>query len=317
MNKRKKIMIAVIATMGVLLITKIPAQAQLSSTMSSTISSTSSPASTTPASSTAMVSSTVTTITSVGSPIYVSNPGAGYIQLNGLTISSIVSSGNMPVQILATSPDYPTQLITLNTSGATVLPSTVMTPTTCEEFTSDAATTGMAITCPIPPVASAPSVSTSTITPSSTSFYYDPYTLVVNAATNLLLSDRSSASIGDLVPGDQINVYGYYSNGTIDAEVIRDLSRSVGTSAIGSTISSSSSSAMVASTLQSEINQLEALVLQLAAELSVNVTTSTTATSTVSSTTTSCPMIPYSSSTTSTISGCMTASSTGSTTIYQ
>jgi hypothetical protein len=48
----------------------------------------------------------------------------------------------------------------------------------------------------------------------------------ITSATQLLLSDRAAAVLGNFTPGDVINVYGYYDgNGSIQGQVVRDLSK--------------------------------------------------------------------------------------------
>lgn len=200
--------------------------------------------------------------------------GTGYLQLNGLTVVSVSgmsgtanSTATAPTEIIATAP----------TTGAT-----------CEQFGSMSATTGTSVACPVPTAQMTPNAST------SSPAYYDPYTIIVDNATQIEANDRTPATLASIVPGDTINAYGYYDGtGTLDAQIVRDLSRgeAAGTTA---TAGNASDSTTIAS-LRAQLNNLETLVLQLAAELGVSTSgmmMPQTATGTTPTFPVACPMMP-------------------------
>jgi hypothetical protein len=302
MRKTMMMTIAIFGMLGIMFMAgSNRANAQLfsytgSSTTSTATTADTSTASTTDMSSTAsstmMASSSGTSVagttSTVAVPIYVAAPPTsmapgtpGYIQLNGLTVTSVSAAGSLPMQVLVANTAYPTL-----TNGNAMATSSALA-VTCEQFTSDSATTGTSVTCPMPLVAST-AVPTSTVTSTApATIYYSPYTITVDAATQLLLDDRTPATFADIMPGDQVNVYGYYDGvNTINAEIIRDVSRSsaTGTTSGGMTVTGGASTT---AELQAELNQLETLALQLEAELGMT-------SSTVSSTTplsTECPAL--------------------------
>ncbi|HVM77035.1 MAG TPA: DUF5666 domain-containing protein, partial [Candidatus Paceibacterota bacterium] len=98
---------------------------------------------------------------------------------------------------------------------------------------------GSAIPCPIPP-GTATGTSPSSVGGSAGSgstgngaIAYPiraPYRIEVSAQTELMLRDRSVASLSDFSNGDQINVFGYYNtDGSIQAYIVRDISKPVET----------------------------------------------------------------------------------------
>jgi hypothetical protein len=124
---------------------------------------------------------------------------------------------------------------------------------TCKQFATDISPTGSPIACPTLPTAL--------------------LTITTNQATQTLLNNRSATTLASIAPGDPINVYGYYDgNGTINAEIIRDTSRT--TSGMTPTINMGTTTNTTAD-LQAEINQLEVLVNQLEAELAISTSTGT------------------------------------------
>lgn len=114
----------------------------------------------------------------------------------------------------------------------------------CRQFTSANGTNGVAIPCPVPPSAagsgtnSASGVGTGATSPTyvcaSLPCIYPPqypgYRIEIDAATQLMLYNRTGAALSDFAAGDQINVFGYYNtDGSIQAYLIRDLSKPVQT----------------------------------------------------------------------------------------
>jgi hypothetical protein len=263
------------------------------STMSSSIT-TDTTATTPTVSTTVTVAVPIDVVATSTNPNNIPMTSSGYIQLNGLTVAT-VSSASVPSQILAVNPNYSTQVgtNTWSTTTATV---------SCQSFTSDSDAIGMTATCPVPPSITSTTTdmtasTTATASSSANTLWYSPYTIELTTATKLLLANRTSAVLSNFTPGDTINVYGYYNgNGTINAEIIRDLSKPASITAMTNT-----------TTIQAEIAQLETLVTQLEQEL--NGTSSSTASTT--SSTAMCPMMTA----TSTLGTCGTSSSTASGTI--
>jgi hypothetical protein len=114
----------------------------------------------------------------------------------------------------------------------------------------------------------------------------------VTATTELLFNDRSPATLGDITPGDTVNIYGYYTDdGGIQAEIIRDISQpgqSQSQSSGGGTGEATGGGESTTATLQAELDQLEALVAQLESEVAGNMSAASTtmATATPASTST-------------------------------
>lgn len=261
--------------------------------------STTAPASTTPTPT--VNSSTPTTITtpstttpsSTVAPSVTAEPvvslASGYLQIEGLTVASTSAAGTMPMQILATVP----------ASGAT-----------CEQFASGSATTGTSIACPVAASMTVPTSST------SSPAYYNPYVIVVDAATQLLTRDRASATFAEIMPGDTINAYGYYDGvNTLDAGIVRDLSQpatastTLGTGTAGAAAGSTSTT--IAS-LRAQLDRLETLVIQLEAEIGMSTTTSAMTTVPTTTLPASCPMIPAGATSTAGCSPAITSSSPSS-----
>ncbi len=127
------------------------------------------------------------------------NPG--FIQFNNLTIVS-VSGVTAPAEILASASGFPIEAM----NGAkTNAPSPSMA--NCLQYQAQDSENGAAIPCPV---------------------RSDVYRIEVDASTQLSLRDRTAATLGDLAPGDRINVFGdYASDGTIHAYLVRDVSKPV------------------------------------------------------------------------------------------
>jgi len=287
-------MAAIIAAFGIMVAAGGIANAQLfpagstTTPSSSVINATTTTSSTVAASSSTSTAMTATATSTVAAPLPAVNPlSAEYMQMSGLAVASIgtTASGTSVTQVMATVPP----------SGAA-----------CEQFITDSSPIGTSVACP---------VATPMMTPTSTTSspaYYNPYAVVVDAATQVEANDRTPMAVANIMPGDAINVYGYYDGtGTMDAEIVRDLSRSSagGTVTTGAGITAGTSTT---AELQAELNQLETLAIQLEAELGM-------ATTTVSSTATlpaACPMIPAGATSTA---GCPPASSTSTATgtIYE
>jgi hypothetical protein len=135
-------------------------------------------------------------------PIFVVSPvpSAAYIQFNDIMVVGVSGTASSGI-IFAQS----------QSQGGT-----------CTEYASAEDTVGSAVTCPMAPT---PATTTMTNT-SSTMTNTGTFTITINSGTQLLLSDRSSAVLGNITAADVINVYGYYDGlGNIDAQVVRDLSK--------------------------------------------------------------------------------------------
>lgn len=173
-------------------------------------------------------------------------PANGFIQFNNLTVQS-VSASNPPAEILATDQSiFPVIYNSPAVSGGTSVGSAAATPTTqstvkCYRFNSQSAASGTAVTCPVPPTTTTSTATTQGVnagtggtTKPEPSIYppfrYQPYRIEVDASTQLSLRDRTSATLNDFAAGDQINVFGYYNaDGSIQAYLVRDLSKPVQT----------------------------------------------------------------------------------------
>ena len=114
---------------------------------------------------------------------------------------------------------------------------------TCRQFDSASAVSGVVIPCPVPPSSAATSTTGAAnpttgvgagtgaanmpMMPTTPAVYpiAPGYRIEIDATTQLMLRDRTSATLNDFTPGDQINVFGYYNtDGSIQAYLIRDLS---------------------------------------------------------------------------------------------
>ena len=209
---------------------------------------------------------------------------SGYLQIDDLTVTGVFPSSTTPAQIFAADLSYPTM------ANGTAM-ATTTAAVTCQQFVTDSSPVGIPVTCPVPLIAPV----TTTTTATSSSVYYSPYTLEIDAATQLLLAGRAPAVLGNITPGDIVNVYGYFdaANGTMNAEIVRDLSKPAGPLTItsSSSTSTSSSTAIAVATSSAAIAQLQAYIGQLAsvvAELQVEIATGTL----TASSTASAPMIP-------------------------
>lgn len=154
-------------------------------------------------------------IVSPGQPANPPSADGGFVQFNNLVVQG-VSSPNVPSEITAT---YGAYAVPMATGGgnATVPPSVI----SCVRYESDSASVGQTSPCPLPPVKQ----------PAGPPVYQ--YRIEVSASTRIVLRDRSAGSVSDIAPGDQINVYGYYNpDGTIQAYLIRDISKPVQTQEI-------------------------------------------------------------------------------------
>jgi hypothetical protein len=116
--------------------------------------------------------------------------GAGFVEFNNLTVDS-VSSVNVPAEIVA---------------GGNLSP--------CFKFQSENDSNGAAIPCPMMSNQMGTAIS--------------GYRIEVGASTQLMLRDRTQATLSDFSQGDQINVFGFYNtDGSIQAFLVRDISKPV------------------------------------------------------------------------------------------
>ena len=194
------------------------------------------------------------TVTSMPTQIMpINDDDAGFVQFNNLTVTS-VSSGSAPGEIIATINGGPIPMMDATTNSAAVMSaspgSAAVSASTqvmnCWKFSSKDSTVKTAIPCPTPRATNTTSqavTSQNQIQPTAASgaadastgvsapAYYPMqvgYRIEVSAATQLLLRDRTRATIGSFSAGDQINVFGYYnSDGSIEAYLARDLSKPV------------------------------------------------------------------------------------------
>ena len=144
-------------------------------------------------------------VTSSGPMITAVTPGgAGFVQFNSLTVES-VSSVNVPAEIVATAAGMvPAANGASGSANSTYL--------LCRRFNSPSDAVGITGPCPTPPQL-----------PSSTTA---SYRIEISATTELMLNDRTPASLSDFAQGDQINVYGYYNtDGSVQAYIVRDTSK--------------------------------------------------------------------------------------------
>lgn len=129
----------------------------------------------------------------VTTPSAVPTPTAGYLQFNDLTVTSM-SEITTPATVYAAPPSQ-------SVAGAFV--------NECTSFVSRNDTLGSPVPCPLPPGGSAGS-----------------YVINITNTTQLLQNDRTPTILGNIAPGDIMNVYGYFSgNGIIQAQILRDLSK--------------------------------------------------------------------------------------------
>jgi hypothetical protein len=143
-------------------------------------------------------------------------PSAGYIQFNDLAVTSI-SAG--------------TSSASGSTSGAVIIATPLSQPGTCLSFTGPTDTVGTSVSCPIPPTGTV-----STSSPTGT------YSIDLTGSTQLLLSNRATAILGNITSGDVINVYGYYDGaGNVQAQIVRDLSKPAAPGVIGTPVPATTS----------------------------------------------------------------------------
>lgn len=173
-----------------------------------------------------------TVITPISSPPTPVGPptSLGFIQFNNLTIETI-SGATPPAEIVANNPDI-SPMMGASSAGAPAK-TAVTTPTasiSCYKFETQDSAAGQAISCPTPQSVSGAAGNTPspTMYPQIYPISSEPYRIEVGASTTLMLRDRTVATLGNFSSGDQINVFGYYnSNGSIQAYLIRDLSKPV------------------------------------------------------------------------------------------
>ncbi len=175
--------------------------------------------------------------------------------------------------------------LVVNSIGSVMLPTTIDAmasgTVSCVSYATEFADTGTAIDCPIPSTASS------------------TFQINVTNATQLLLNDRTSAALGNITPGDTINVFGYFDGADmIQAQIVRDTSKPVVgigtitsvTTVTGNGTSKSTTAETTTSMagLQAEIVQIETLISQLIAQFNA-LNAANGSTTTVSSTTMTSP----------------------------
>ncbi len=146
--------------------------------------------------------SALTSPAPVGPPVV----AGGFVQFNSLTIQS-VSATAAPAEIVANG----------NSIG-------------CLSFESQNAAIGIPTICPSPMAgASGGAGSGSGTGPAHYTLpptYANSYRIEISATTQIILRDRTQASLSDLAQGDQINVFGFYNaDGSVQAYLVRDLSK--------------------------------------------------------------------------------------------
>ncbi len=134
----------------------------------------------------------------------------GFVQFNTLTVQSVAATVS-------------------NTTGVI----TATGASTCLRFNSESDAQGESIACPMQ-AQTAPGTPTAVANGSTSSTNYMPVppvyqntvTIEVSPSTQLILRDRTQASLSDFSQGDQINVFGYYNaDGSIQAYLVRDISK--------------------------------------------------------------------------------------------
>lgn len=152
-------------------------------------------------------------------------PGSGYLELNGLVVSSIpsaVANQSSSAEIIATMP--------ISSANGT-----------CVWYGMNASgVNGNSVSCP----------SSTSSTLGSTEISYDIY---ASSYAKVLSNDRASMSVTSIAPGDIVNVFGFYgSDGSIQASSVRDLStgsRAENSAAVTTTSANTGSSVAVQSTV--------------------------------------------------------------------
>lgn len=183
------------------------------------------------------------TIVSPPTPIAPPPSDGGFIQFNNLTVQS-VSGTNPPAEILATNDAIMPMMGAATPPGAAGISNPSASASagtgTCYKFDSENSRSGTAVACPSRPPIAASSTTSGTVSgnagnapapmmyPYPYPIRYQPYRIEIGPSTQLYLRDRTTATLGDFAPGDQINVFGYYNtDGTIQAYLVRDLSKPV------------------------------------------------------------------------------------------
>jgi len=144
-------------------------------------------------------------VTGSGTGIVSTPITSGFVQFDNLTVQGLTpasAQGSLGT-IVATA------------QGTTSANTTLNVTVPCFQFQSQSASIGTSAPCPVPPTASG----TSAI-----------YNINISGSTELLLSNRATATLSDFAPGDTINVFGYYNaDGSIQASIVRNLSNPGGT----------------------------------------------------------------------------------------
>lgn len=139
----------------------------------------------------------------------------GFLQLNNLSVQSVSGSGNSG-EIDAVSQVFNPVPLDAN-AGAPAIQQN------CRKFNSESDSASTPVACPTP-------VNTGAAVSGSATMGLAPYRIEVSATTQLMLRDRTQASLSDFSQGDQINVFGYYNaDGSVQAYLVRDLSKPVQT----------------------------------------------------------------------------------------
>jgi Domain of unknown function (DUF5666) len=182
-------------------------------------------------------------ITVSPTPIEPSQPitpvNSGFVQFDNLVVQS-VSSESVPAEIVATiSAPIPAMDSYSGTGGSAMAAPTAqsvpaepsaVSSMSCYQFSTEASNNGTPITCPTPP-STATTSSASAATPSAAAMpaiiypYQVSYSIEIGSSTELMLRDRTPATLNDFAAGDTINVFGYYNpDGSIQAYLVRDTS---------------------------------------------------------------------------------------------
>lgn len=126
------------------------------------------------------------------------------------------------------------------------------------------------------------------------------YSIQVGDVTQLLLADRTPATLDNITASDTINAFGYYDGlGNVQASVVRDLSKPYG--------ATPSTAAPTVTQLEAQITEIQSAISQILNEISLLMATPPNNASSAASG----PMIPYSPSSTITIAT-STSAATGS-----
>ncbi len=148
------------------------------------------------------------------SVVPIKNLDRGFVQFNNLMVQSVSASSG----VITASREYPPlPVMPMGSSAETtsVSPARIgIDSSTCYSYEKKDTNVASVVSCPTPPqYVGAPDIL---------------YTIKIDASTQLLLRDRSVATLGSFAMGDQINVFGYYnSDGSISAYLVRNLSKPV------------------------------------------------------------------------------------------